>query len=145
MTSLLARHLFVVPWLFAASAALAQDSCLLAGRVNAESQWAPRFKGVELLNASGKRVTGAGANALASVKQARITQPALLSACNGKQPITKGDDSPVAAKAPVPALAAGPELLAVESVRLLPLNAGGAWVEVKLAALAPQRVVMLTR
>lgn len=138
--------LALVPWMFCATAATAQDHCVVAGRVNAEANWAPRFKGVELLSADGKRVSGAGAEALASVKQARVTQPALLSACNGNRAAAKGGDSSPSAKTEVPAVSPGKGLLTVAAVSLVPLEkAGGSLVELKLTELPTGRVVMVKR
>ena len=75
----------------AATAAPGADlQCILAGRVDGDQRWAPQARGVELLDAQGKRVTSADKAALASVKQARISSPALLSACNGDQALAYG-------------------------------------------------------
>jgi hypothetical protein len=146
-----------VPLSFAASVAMAQNAapaavastgaglqCILAGRVDGDQRWAPQARGVELLDAQGRRVTSADKAALASVKQARISSPALLSACNGDQALAKGDDLPLAKKTSSPAVSAGAAPVIVEAVGFPPLRVGGALVELRLS-LAPERVVTLTR
>jgi hypothetical protein len=141
---------------FAASVAVAQSTapaagatgadlqCILAGRVDGDQRWAPQARGVELLDAQGKRVTSADKAALASVKQARISSPALLSACNGDQALAKGDDLPNAIKTSSPAVSAGTAPVTVDAVSFPPLRVGGTLVELRLS-LAPDRVVTLTR
>jgi hypothetical protein len=146
-----------IPLAFAASQAGAQTAapaasasspadvqCILAGRVDADQRWAPQARGIELLDAQGKRVSSADKAALASVKQARISSPALLSTCNGDQALTKGDELPKANKASTPAVSAGPAPIDVEAVNFPPLRVGGTLVELRLR-LVPERVVSLTR
>jgi hypothetical protein len=120
----------------------AQDQCILAGRLNADGQWAPRMAGVALLGGQGQPITGGSAEALAQVKQVRVGRDAALSACNDKQAIAKGGDGP-SAKTPVPAVKAGKAALDVTAVNTLPLEkAGGSWVELKLAAVPPERLML---
>lgn len=128
----------------ASTTAGADSQCILAGRVDGDQRWAPQARGVELLDAQGKRVTSADKAALASVKQARISSPALLSACNGDQALAKGDDLPKAKKTSSPAVSAGTAPVNVEAVSFPPLRVGGTLVELRLS-LAPDRVVTLTR
>ncbi len=128
----------------ASASSVADAQCILAGRVDAGQRWAPQARGIELLDAQGKRVTSADKAALASVKQARISSPALLSACNGDQALAKGDDLPVAKKTSSPAVSAGAAPLPVEAVSFPPLRVGGTLVELRLS-LAPGRVVALAR
>lgn len=118
--------------------------CILAGRVDTDQRWAPQARGVELLDAQGKRVTSADKAALATVKQARISSPALLSACNGDQALAKGDDLPGAKKTSSPAISAGTAPVTVEAVNFPPLRVGGTLVELRLSP-APDRIVSLTR
>ncbi len=122
----------------------ADAQCILAGRVDGDQRWAPQARGVELLDAQGKRVTSADKAALASVKQARISSPALLSACNGDQALAKGDNMPNAKKSSSPAVSAGAAPVNVDAVSFPPLRVGGTLVELRLS-LAPDRVVTLTR
>jgi hypothetical protein len=123
--------------------AAAQDggSCILAGRLAEDGHWAPRFEGIELLGADGKRLTGAR-SVIAGAKHARLTQPALLSRCDGNNPLARADDQPPFTKAPTPALSAG--VVEVESVAFPKLRSGGELVELKVRY-AADRVVMLTR
>jgi hypothetical protein len=127
------------------SAAQGNDgNCILAGRITAEQRWAPRLPGVQLLAQDGKAVNGSDKQALAGVKQVRLTQSALLSRCDGSRDLARADDEPAGTKSPVPAAKAGPGLLAVEAVSFPRLRTGGELVELKLAVPA-ERVVMLTR
>ena len=126
----------------AASASAGTGQCIVAGRINAERQWAPRMAGVELYTEQGARVTSAGRDALESIRQVRLSRAALLSACDGNQELAAGGTEQV--KAPVPAVKAGKALIAVESVSFPKLRVGGELVEIKLVA-QPERVVMLTR
>ena len=136
-----------------ASAAMAQGAatsvdadmqCILAGRVDAEQRWAPQARGIELLDAQGKRVSSADKAALASVKQVRVSSPALLSTCNGDQALAKADDLPNAKKASAPAISAATAPIKVEAVGFPPLRVGGTLVELRLRVV-PERVVSLTR
>ena len=126
------------------SAQVPEGSCILAGRLTLEQRWAPKLPGIELLAQDGKAVSGADKQQLASIKQVRLTQPALLSRCDGSRELTRADDQPVQPKTPVPAASAGPGLLAVEAVNFPKLRTGSELVELKLAVPA-ERVVMLTR
>jgi hypothetical protein len=115
-------------------------SCILAGRLG-ETGWAPRMQGVQLLGQDGRAVTGADKASLASVKQVRLSAPALLSRCDGSNELAAGPDMP-GAKAPVPAI--GPGVVPVEAVSFPKLRRGGELVELKLTVPA-ERVTMVTR
>lgn len=115
--------------------------CIVAGRLSG-GQWAPRLAGVQLLAASGQAVTSGSRDRLASVRQVRLSQPALLSRCDGNAGLTQADQEPVQPKAPVPALAAG--RFDVEAVTFPKLRSGGELVELRVRT-APERVVMLMR
>lgn len=127
---------------FAASAGAETGQCIVAGRINAEQQWAPRTVGVELYTQDGAQVAGASRDALERVRQVRISRAALLSACDGNQALAAGGAEQV--KGPVPAVSAGRALIAVESVSFPNLRVGGELVELKIIP-PPARVVMLTR
>jgi hypothetical protein len=117
--------------------------CILAGRISSDQRWAPRFAGVQMLGAHGQVIASADKKLISAVSQVRITQPALLSKCDGSQEITRVPDSePPIAKTPAPALSAG--VVDVESVAYPKLRTGGELVELKVRVPA-QRVVMLTR
>lgn len=121
-----------------------EGSCIVAGRITAEQRWAPRLAGIQLLAQGGRAVNSSDKQVLAGVKQVRLTQPALLSRCDGNRDLTRADDQPPATKSAVPAASAGPGLLAVQAVSFPRLRTGGELVELQLAVPA-ERVVMLTR
>jgi hypothetical protein len=127
--------------LAATSQSAADGSCILAGRLAQDGHWAPRFAGVELLGQDGKRVVG-GRAALGGVRQARLAEPALLSRCDGGNPLANADNEPAFTKGPAPALTAG--VVDVESVAVPKLRTGGELVELKVRYPA-ERVVMVTR
>jgi hypothetical protein len=129
---------------FSSTTGGADLQCILAGRVDGDQRWAPQARGVELLDAQGKRVTSADNAALANVKQARISSPALLSACNGDQALAKGDDLPNTKKTSTPAVSAGAAPVNVEAVSFPPLRVGGTLVELRLSP-TPDRIVSLSR
>ena len=118
-----------------------EGSCIVAGRLGTDGYWAPRFDSVQLLGADGQALPGGGKQALASVRQVRLSAPALLSRCDGSGQLALGPEVP-GAKMPVPAV--GPGVVAVESVSFPKLRTGGELVELKLTVPA-ERVVMLTR
>jgi hypothetical protein len=126
-----------------------QGQCILAGRLDSEAQWAPKFANLDLLDSEGKSIQPRVANQqsakdlLATVKQVRIKSPALLSSCNGNQAIPKGDGQASQAHAQAPAVSAGAGLIAVEAISYPPLGLGGQWVELKLA-LQAERVTMIS-
>lgn len=120
----------------------ADATCILAGRLSDDGRWAPRFEGVQLLGESGQPIATRGKPALDQVRQARLAEPALLSACGGGQPLHRADGEPDQPKAAVPALSAG--LVEVEAVALPPLRTGGTLVELRVRV-PGDRVVMLTR
>jgi hypothetical protein len=117
------------------------NSCIVAGRLNDEARWAPRMAGVELLGQDGRAVTSADKQALAGVKQVRLSAPALLSRCDGNGQLALGPESP-GAKERVPAI--GPGTVPVESVSFPKMRRGGELVELKLTVPA-ERVTMVAR
>jgi hypothetical protein len=132
-----------------ATASPEEGQCILAGRIDGDSQWAPKFKNLELLDADGKLIQPRVAtqqsakDLLATVKQVRVKVPALLSSCNGNQAIPKGDGLPSRPHVQAAAVSAGKALIAVESISYPPLGLGGEWVELKLA-LQQERVTMIS-
>jgi hypothetical protein len=117
-----------------------EASCIVAGRLG-ETGWAPRLQGVQLLGQDGRAVTASDKAALATVKQVRLSAPALLSRCDGNNELAAGPESP-GAKTPVPAI--GPGVVAVEAVNFPRLRRGGELVELKLTV-TPERVTLVTR
>jgi hypothetical protein len=126
------------------AAANLEGQCILAGRLDSNQRWAPQARGIELMDAAGKRITDSSKAALASVKQVRISSPALLSECNGNQALTQGDSLAKAPKSTTQAVAAGASPLAVQAVGFPPLQVGGELVELRLSV-GPERTIALTR
>jgi hypothetical protein len=126
-----------------AAPAFAQSDaqCIVAGRLS-DGAWAPRMAGVQLLGANGQALAGSSRQALAGAKQVRLSQPALLSRCNGDQPLLNADNEAAGRKAEVPALSAG--VVDVEGVSFPKLRTGGELVELRVRV-PGERVVMLTR
>ena len=123
--------------------ASAEPMCILAGRLDTEQRWAPQTRGIELLDAAGKAVKASDKAALGSVKQVRVSSPAILSSCNGSAALPSGGDGKVA-KSSVPAIKAGAAPIAVDAVAFPPLRVGGELVELRVTV-AADRVVSLTR
>ena len=115
--------------------------CIVAGRLNEDARWAPRFDAVELLGAKGRVMKESKRELLQDVRQVRLTKPALLTRCDGDREIARGDDNPIP-KEPVPAVSPGS--YEVESIAFPKLRRGGELVEVKLK-LPVERVVMVKR
>ncbi len=124
-----------------ASNASPEPACITAGRLDGDGRWAPQFRAVRLLDEAGRAIAAPGKTALARVRSVELTEPALLSRCDGNQPLARGDESP-AAKAPVPA--ATPGRLTVSAVGFPKLQTGGSLVELQVSVPA-DRVVMVTR
>ena len=139
-----ANHLLLV----AAAAVLAapafaqsEAQCILAGRLS-DGQWAPRFNAVQLRGADGRVIARSTRDALARVTKAELARPALLSRCNGDQPLLSADNEAAGRKTDVPALSRG--MVDVEAVSFPKLRTGGELVELRVRVPA-QRVVMVTR
>ncbi len=118
--------------------------CVLAGRIDSNQRWAPQARGVELLDAAGKRLTASDKAALGNVKQVRISSPALLSSCNGNQTLPSGDNQAKTPKTQAAAVSANATPINVDAVGFPPLRVGGELVELRLA-LPGDRIVSLTR
>ena len=124
------------------SIAQASDlACVTAGRLDASGQWAPKFDGIVLLDSAGKAISSSKKADLQAVKALQITEPALLSACEGDRPLASGEGTPVKPKTPVPA--AKPGRLAVVGIGYPQLRVGGALVEVKVQISADQTILVL--
>jgi hypothetical protein len=76
---------------FLAGAAQA-GQCVVAGRVDDASRWAPRVAAVQLFNAQGKPVLASDKASFASVTQVKLTKAVPVSACDGGQAIKKVDE-----------------------------------------------------
>lgn len=116
------------------------SSCITAGRMDAGT-WAPQFPTVRLLDAEGRLLPVKNKSELTRVRGVELTDHALLSACEGAKPLTRGSDT-VATKSPVPA--ARPGRLGVVGVGFPKLQTGGELVELEVVVAADQ-IVMLTR
>lgn len=137
-----AKYLILAAAAFVAPAfAQPEAQCILAGRLS-DGQWAPRFEAVQLRGADGRVVARPAKEALARVTQAELARPALLSRCNGDQPLASADQEPPSAKTEVPALSRG--RVQVEAVAFPKLRTGGELVELRVRVPA-ERVVMVTR
>jgi hypothetical protein len=112
--------------------------CIVAGRLNG-AQWAPKFAGVQLLGAQGQVVASADKKSVSATSQVRLARPALLSRCNGDQPLFNADNEPAGKKEPVPSLAAG--VFDVEAVSYPKLRTGGELVELRVRAAADKITV----
>jgi hypothetical protein len=126
-----------------AAPALAQSEaqCILAGRLS-DGRWAPRFDAVQLRGADGRVIARSAKDALARVTKAELARPALLSRCNGAQPLLNADGEPAGRKTDVPALSRG--AVDVEAVSFPKLRTGGELVELRVRVPA-ERVVMVRR
>ncbi len=117
-----------------------ESQCILAGRVNQEGRWAPQAKGMQLLDAAGKPVSGAAQSMLSNVKAVRLAEPALLSTCNAGQAMANGE-AIRGSKSPAPALTAGNTPIEVQALATLPGRAGAQWIELRVSV-PTERMVM---
>jgi hypothetical protein len=123
---------------FLVSTVVAQASqagqCVVAGRLNEASQWAPRIAAVQLFDAQGKMVSISDKGALARVTQVKINKAVPLSSCDGNQALKKVDDLSDGGAAGKPTfLQPSSGLIAVKTVAFPSLRAGnGSLVEIEL-------------
>ena len=115
-------------------------SCITAGRM-ASGVWAPQFSSVRLLDDTGRQLTIRRKAELSRVRGVELTEHALLSACEGDKPLTRGGDA-ASASGPVPA--AKPGRLTVVGVGFPKLQTGGELVELEVRVDADQ-IVMIAR
>src|SRR4051812_36199804 len=80
--------------------------CIVAGRLS-DGLWAPKFVGQHLFGAQGQPISTPTRQALSGVRRVNLDQSALLSRCDGDQPLANGDSEGPGRKTPVPAVAAG--------------------------------------
>jgi hypothetical protein len=114
---------------FSALAQADPGQCIVAGRL-AGAQWAPKFSGVQLLAANGQVVARADKKSVSATRRVRLARTALLSRCDGDQPLFNADNEAAGRKEPVPALAAG--VFDVQAVAYPKLRTGGELVELRL-------------
>ena len=121
------------------SSGVQASTCITAGRMDAAG-WAPQFKTVRLLDGAGRSLPVKHKSDLTQVRAVELTEPALLSVCDGNKALTRGDGA--TAKGPVPA--AKPGRFNVAGLGFPKLQTGGELVELEISAPADQ-VVMITR
>ena len=124
-----------------AATAQTQASCITAGRLDSAGRWAPQFNTVRLLDEAGKPLMATSKPELLRVRSAELTEPALLSACEGEKALQHGDDAP-SSKASVPAVKPGKVM--VVGVGFPQLQIGGELVELKVQV-TPEQTMMVTR
>ena len=116
-------------------------SCITAGRMNANGHWAPQFQAVRLLDGAGNLLPVKNKSDLTRARFVELTEPALLSVCEGDRQLQPGDPT-ATAKAPAPA--AKPGKFNVMGFGFPKLQTGGELVELKVQV-PPEQVVMVTR
>ncbi len=114
------------------------SSCITAGRMD-NSVWAPQFQSVRLLDDAGRILPVKNKSELTRVRAVELTEPALLSVCNGNKAIARGEG--VQVKGPVPA--AKPGRFNVAGLGFTKLQ-NGELVEFEVTVAADQ-IVMITR
>jgi hypothetical protein len=80
------------------------STCITAGRMD-NSVWAPQFQSVRLLDGAGRIVPVKNKSELMQVRAVELTDPALLSICDGNKAVARGGG--VNVKGPVPAAKPG--------------------------------------
>jgi hypothetical protein len=126
---------------FLSVANASETSCITAGRMNADGNWSPQFQSVRLLDDAGRRLSVKLKSELTIVRGVELTEPALLSGCEGDRALTRGNDV-VTDKAPVPAAKSG--RFNVIGVGFPKLQIGGELVELRVQVSTDQ-IVMITR
>lgn len=142
LSSKLLRLVLLFVFFFGSIAHASEIACITAGRLDGNGQWAPKFDSVRLLDGLGRAIASSKKDDLKNLQVLDITEPALLSACEGDQPLTPADGSQARTKTPVPAVKPG--RVPVVGLGYPQLSVGGALVEVKVQVSADQ-IVMLTR
>ena len=138
----LLRILFLLSISYGSVVCASEIACITEGRLDANGQWAPKFSSLRLLDGLGQVISSSKKDALKNLQALEITEHALLSACEGNQPLTPADSYQAQTKSPVPA--AKPGRVPVVGVGYPQLRVGGTLVEVKVQVSADQ-IVMLTR
>lgn len=135
---------FIEPWLLSAAVvcllpiAAQASTCVTAGRMDAAG-WAPQFQSVRLLDESGRILPVKKKSELTQVRAVELTEIALLSVCDGNQPLARGEA--MLSKGPVPA--AKPGRFNVAGLGFPKLKSGEL-VEFEIS-IAPDQIVMITR
>lgn len=114
------------------------STCITAGRMD-NAGWAPQFQSVRLLDDAGRNLTVKNKSELTQVRVVELTQAALLSVCDGNNPVVRADG--VISKGPVPAAKPGRFKVAGLS---FPKLRSGELVEFEVTIAADQ-IVMISR
>lgn len=114
------------------------STCITAGRMD-NAGWAPQFQSVRLLDDAGRNLTVKNKSELTQVRVVELTQAALLSVCDGNNPVVRADG--VISKGPVPAAKSGRFKVAGLS---FPKLRSGELVEFEVTIAADQ-IVMISR
>lgn len=135
--------LYLMVVLSLAATSQTHASCITAGRLDTAGRWAPQFKTVRLLDEAGKPLMATSKPELLRVRSAELSEPALLSACEGDKPLLRGDDAS-SPKASVPAVKPAKVMVVGVGVGFPQLQLGGELVELKVQV-TPEQTVMVTR
>ena len=114
------------------------STCITAGRMD-NAVWAPQFQSVRLLDDAGRNLTVKNKSKLTQVRVVELTEAALLSVCDGNNPLVRADG--VISKGPVPAAKPGRFNVAGLS---FPKLRSGELVEFEVTIAADQ-IVMISR
>ena len=114
------------------------STCITAGRMD-NAVWAPQFQSVRLLDDAGRNLTVKNKFELTQVRAVELTEAALLSVCDGNNPVVRADG--VISKGPVPAAKPGRFNVAGLS---FPKLRSGELVEFEVTIAADQ-IVMISR
>lgn len=126
-----------------APGAVAGPTCILAGRLGESGRWAPRIAGVSLHNAQGSAVSSATRDALAQVRQLRLSQHATLTTCDGDGASLAAGPDTAHGRGPVPIVTAGRGFIPVLAVHH-PRSRLGPWVELQVQV-PPERLGVSAR
>lgn len=126
-----------------APGAAAGPSCILAGRLGESGRWAPRTPGVSLHDAQGAAVSAATRDALAQVRQLRLSRSATLTTCDGDGASLAAGPDMADGRGPVPIVTAGSGFIPVLAVHH-PRSRLGQWVELQVQV-PPERLGVAAR
>lgn len=126
-----------------APGAAAGPSCILAGRLGESGRWAPRTPGVSLHDAQGAAVSAATRDALAQVRQLRLSRSATLTTCDGDGASLAPGPDMADGRGPVPIVTAGSGFMPVLAVHH-PRSRLGQWVELQVQV-PPERLGVAAR
>ena len=120
------------------STSVQASTCITAGRMD-NAGWAPQFQSVRLLDDAGRNFIVKNKSEFTQVRVVELTEAALLSVCDGNNPVVRADG--VMSKGPVPAAKSGRFKVAGLS---FPKLRSGELVEFEVTIAADQ-IVMISR